>query len=125
MRVTTYTPNAVRVTTYSPEACRLIKASIARAFDVDVSDLFSPKRQRHLVVLRICIAYLFTRRYGMTHSDAARFLERDHTTVLSGLQSWGGLFLTPDGSEMVDRVHSAVDDAIAEMQALHTGRSLD
>lgn len=59
-----------------------IIAQVADHYGITIHDLRSRNRQRAIVEARKALGYLLHERLGLSTSEAARLLNRDHTTIM-------------------------------------------
>lgn len=59
-----------------------IIAKVADNYGVTIHDLRSRNRQRTIVEARKAVGYLLHERLGLSTSEAARLLNRDHTSIM-------------------------------------------
>ena len=64
-----------------PSTVRDVLAMVARHYEVRVSDISGPSRERQFLVARQAAMYLLHDHRGVSLSQIGRLLDRDHTTV--------------------------------------------
>lgn len=71
-------------------------ASVGMHHNVKVEDIMSPCRDQHLVELRQCVWYVLYHREKKNYSRLGRFFNRDHATVLYGVNKVNNLISVGD-----------------------------
>ena len=59
-----------------------IIAKVADHYGITIHDMRSRNRQRTIVEARKAVGYLLHERLGLSTSEAARLLNRDHTSIM-------------------------------------------
>jgi chromosomal replication initiation ATPase DnaA len=71
------------------ELLSILKA-LSEVSMVTPGDITGPERKRPISIVRFCFMHI-AKEYGFTHSAIGRFVNRDHSTVIHGVnnfQSW-------------------------------------
>ena len=68
------------------ELLSILKA-VSEASMVTMGDLVGTERKRSISVVRFCFMYI-AKEYGFTHSVIGRFVNRDHSTVIHGVNNY-------------------------------------
>jgi len=73
-------PNANR------EMLAILRA-VSEVSMVTTGDITGPERKRPISIVRFCVMFI-AKEYGFTHAVIARFLNRDHSTVIHGVKTY-------------------------------------
>ena len=73
-----------------PNANRELIAILQAVSEVSMitpGDITGPERKRSISIVRFCFMYI-AKEYGFTHSVIGRFVNRDHSTVIHGVNNY-------------------------------------
>ena len=64
-----------------------ILQAVSEVSMVTPGDITGPERKRSISIVRFCVMFI-SKEYGFTHAVIARFLNRDHSTVIHGVKCY-------------------------------------
>ncbi len=99
-----------------PGRAMSIVASVGRDFGLSLEDMIGAGRNRHMAKARF-IAYRLLRNLGLSTPHIGRILDKDHTTVMHGLQRFEVEVIRDDFFAEVYERHEAMREALGEALA--------
>lgn len=111
-RLPVATPRAVRA------RARAVIAAVTAYYRLDAAALTCPGRGREVSEARQVACYLLRRDYGLTYSEIGGHLQRDHSTVMHGVERITTALLAADDGAGDPAVMTAVAQIREEVAAL-------
>lgn len=88
-----------------------IESAVGQVFGVSIEDIQNPCRKRHLMMARTMYCYLFRTLTAYSLTYIGSILNRDHTTIIHGLNRFQDLYHTdPDFRDDARRVMGILKD---------------